>query len=124
MKLKTAFIRAAVEGETVDGRSITAEQINQMATSYDPNVYNAKISLEHLRGIMPDGLFKSLGDVAEVMADTIKDGALKGKRALYVKLEPHQDLISMVRNGQKTHLSIEMHPRFPTTGGLTCLVWV
>lgn len=117
MKLRTPFIRAAVEGATIDGRAITAEQIDQMGASYDPNVYNAKISLEHLRGFMPDGVFKSLGDVVEVMTDTIKEGALKGKRALYVKMEPHQDLINMVRNGQKTHLSIEMHPRFPTTGG-------
>ena len=117
MKLRTPFIRAAVEGATIDGRAITAEQIDQMGASYDPNVYNAKISLEHLRGFMPDGVFKSLGDVVEVMTDTIKEGALKGKRALYVKMEPQQDLINMVRNGQKTHLSIEMHPRFPTTGG-------
>lgn len=117
MKLRTSFIRAAVEGGTIDGRNITGIQINQMAQSYSQDTYNAKISLEHLRGIAPDGLFKSLGDVVEVMADTIKGGALKGKRALYVKLEPHQDLINMVRNGQKTHLSIEIHPDFPATGG-------
>lgn len=116
MKLQTAFIRAAVAGVTADSREITAEQIDQMAASYSPDTYEAGISLEHLYGVLPDGAFKSLGRVVEVMADTIKTGALKGKRALYVKLEPHQNLINMVRDGQKTHLSIEMLKNFADTG--------
>lgn len=117
MKLKTDFIRAAVEGKTADGREITAQQIEQMAASYNQEVYNARIWAEHIRGIMPDGLFKALGDVVEVKAEAIKDGALKGKMALYVKIEPHTDLINMVRSGQKIHLSIEMQPNFPNTSG-------
>ena len=50
-------------------------------------------------------------------AETIKGGDLDGRAALYVKLEPTTELIAMVRNGQKTHLSAEIHPAFPTTGG-------
>lgn len=117
MKLTTDFIRAAVEGKTADGREITAEQIQQMANSYNQDVYNARIWPEHIRGIMPDGLFKALGDVVQTQADVIKEGALAGKWALYVKIEPHPDLITMVRSGQKVHLSIEMQPIFPTTKG-------
>lgn len=117
MKLTTDFIRAAVEGKTADGREITAQQIQQMATSYNPEVYNARIWPEHIRGIMPDGLFKALGDVVQVKAEVIKEGALKNKMALYVKIEPHPDLITMVRSGQKVHLSIEMQDNFPSTNG-------
>lgn len=117
MKLTTDFIRAAVEGRTADGREITAQQIQQMAASYNPELYNARIWPEHIRGIMPDGLFKALGDVVQVKAEAVRDGALKNKMALYVKIEPHPDLITMVRSGQKVHLSIEMQPNFPNTNG-------
>lgn len=116
MKLKTDFIRAAVEGRTADGRDITAEQLQQIAASYHQDTYNARIWPEHIRGVMPDGLFKALGDVVEVKAERIKGGALDGKTALYVKIEPHPDLIAMVRNGQKVHLSVEIDPRFADTG--------
>ncbi len=117
MKLSTDFIRAAVEGTTADGRDITAEQIQQMAASYSQDVYNARIWPEHIRGVMPDGLFKALGDVIAVKAERIKGGALDGKMALYVKIEPHPDLITMVRSGQKVHLSIEMQTKFASTNG-------
>lgn len=117
MKLTTDFIRAAVEGRTADGREITAQQIQQMADSYSQDVYNARVWTEHLRGTLPDGLFKALGDVVAVKAEPIVGGALNGKMALYVKLEPHPDLVTMVRSGQKVHLSIEMHPNLPNTNG-------
>lgn len=117
MKLRTDFIRAAVEGTTADGRAITAEQIQQMGASYSQDVYNARIWPEHIRGVMPDGLFKALGDVIAVKAERIKGGALDGKMALYVKIEPHPDLITMVRSGQKVHLSIEMQTKFASTNG-------
>lgn len=114
---ETEWITAAVEGETADGRQISKDQIQQMADSYNPQTYAAKIWMEHLRGTLPDSVFKSLGAVSGVKAETVKSGDLKGKLALYVKLTPSPELIAMVRNGQKTHLSIEMHPEFPTTGG-------
>jgi Phage capsid scaffolding protein (GPO) serine peptidase len=117
MKLTTDFIRAAVEGITADGREITAQQITEMATSYNQDIYNARIWPEHIRGIMPDGLFKALGDVVAAKVEQIKDGALDGKTALLLQIEPHPDLITMVRSGQKVHLSIEMHPKFPSTNG-------
>lgn len=117
MKLTTDFIRAAVEGITADGREITAQQITEMATSYNQDIYNARIWPEHIRGIMPDGLFKALGDVVAAKVEQIKDGALNGKTALLLQIEPHPDLITMVRSGQKVHLSIEMHPKFPSTNG-------
>jgi hypothetical protein len=119
MKLRTGFITACVEGKTVDGREITALHIDQMAQSYDPKTYAAHIWLEHLRGTMPDGVFKSLGDVVAVKVEVLgkEAGILEGKKALKVQLEPHPELVKMVRDGQKLHLSIEMIERLPATNG-------
>lgn len=115
-KLKTDWIRAAVSGATVDGREITDQQIEDMAVTYSQETYTAHIWPEHIRGVVPEGVFRSLGDVVAVKAARIKGGALDGRLGLYVILEPHPDLIAMVRNGQKVHLSIEMNPDFAATG--------
>lgn len=115
--LKTDWIRAAVEGKTADGREITKEQIEQIASTYDRNLYHAQLWLEHLRGLMPDSVFKALGSVAAVKAELISEGVLAGKLALSVQLEPAPELITMVRNGQKLHLSVEILPNFPATNG-------
>ena len=61
-------------------------------------------------------MFKALGDVVQVKTERISGGALAGKLGFYVKLAPHQDLIDMVRNGQKVHLSVEIEPKFAATG--------
>lgn len=113
----TDWIRAAVEGKTTDGRKVTKTELEQMASSYNPETYQAKLWLEHLRGTMPDSLFKSLGVVKQIKTELITTGDLTGKTAMYVKLSPAPELIQMVRNGQKTHLSAEIHPNFPLTGG-------
>jgi hypothetical protein len=112
----TDWIRAAVAGVTADGRNIDDQQLVEMASSYSQDTYNARIWAEHIRSVTPDGMFKALGDVLNVKAERIKGGDLNGRMALYVRIEPHQDLIAMVRNGQKVHLSIEAQPNFANTG--------
>lgn len=112
----TDWIRAAVAGATADGREITEQQLEDIAASYSQETYNARIWPEHIRGVAPDGMFKALGDVVEAKAERISGGALAGKLALYVKIAPHPDLINMVRNGQKVHLSVEINPKFADTG--------
>lgn len=115
MELITDWIRAAVEGVTVDGRSITEQQLTQMSQSYDPAVYNARIFKEHVRGISSDSQFKPLGDVVAVKAEAIRGSALNGKTALFVKIAPSPELITLVRSGEKVHLSIEMDTNFSDT---------
>lgn len=112
----TDWIRANVAGTTADGREIAEQTLVEIAESYSQDTYNARIWPEHIRGITPDGMFKALGDVVQVKAERISGGALAGKLALYVKISPHQDLIAMVRNGQKVHLSVEIEPKFADTG--------
>lgn len=114
-KLKTDWIRAAVAGATVDGREIPETAIEQAANSYSQDVYNARIWPEHIRSLTPGGVFKSLGDVTDTKSVRIRGGALDGKLALYVKIEPKPELISMVRAGEKVHLSVELDTDFAKT---------
>ena len=114
--LITDWICACVAGMTIDGRDITEQQVTDMSETYAQGTYVARIWLEHVRGVDPNSMFKALGDVVEVKAERLTDGTLKGKLALFVKLAPHQDLIAMVRNGQKVHLSVELDPNFTGSG--------
>ncbi|MBD3610553.1 MAG: GPO family capsid scaffolding protein [Gammaproteobacteria bacterium] len=113
MKLKTKFTRVAVEGDTIDGREITREQIQQMADSYNPKRYAARIWPEHFRGLIPGGPFDALGDVTALKAEEISDvDELKGKLALYAQMEPTEQLIKMNKASQKVFTSIEMITNF------------
>ncbi|MGS9074000.1 GPO family capsid scaffolding protein, partial [Salmonella enterica subsp. enterica serovar Infantis] len=74
--------RIGVEGDTCDGRVNSAQEIQEMAETYDPRVYGSRINLEHLRGVLPHGILKRYGDVVERKAEKIDDdSALKGKWA-------------------------------------------
>jgi len=63
MNKQPPFFRVAVEGTSVDGRQIARHHLEQAAASYDPDVYAARIWLEHLRSIYPDSTFCAYGDV-------------------------------------------------------------
>ena len=115
--LITDWLCAGVAGPTIDGREIIEQQISQMAATYNPVLYNARVWPEHIRGLISDGLFKALGDVVEVKAERLKSGPLADKLALYVKIAPLPELVEMVRNGQKVHLSVEIDPAFAHTNG-------
>ena len=115
-KLISKFTRVAVEGQTTDGREITREQIVEMATNYDPEVYGARIWLEHFRGIFADGAFPAYGDVAALKAEEISEGSLKGKMGLYAQLAPTPDLVKINEKNQKIYTSIEMDTDFSGSG--------
>ena len=116
-KKVSKFFRIGVEGDTCDGRVISAQDIQEMAETFDPRVYGCRINLEHLRGILPDGIFKRYGDVAELKAEKIDDdSALKGKWALFAKITPTDDLIAMNKKLQKVYTSMEIQPNFANSG--------
>jgi hypothetical protein len=113
---KSKFFRVAVEGATTDGRTMERSWISDIAATYNPQTYGARIFLEHIRGLMPDGPFKAYGDVTAVKAEEITDGDLKGKLALFAQIEPTADLVSMTKAKQKIYSSIEVNPKFASTG--------
>ncbi|MEH4266380.1 GPO family capsid scaffolding protein [Klebsiella aerogenes] len=116
MGKKSKFQHVCVEGATTDGRHINRQDIQDIADTYDPKLFNARVNLEHISGILPDGPFKAYGDVTAVKAEEIQDGPLKGKLALKAQIDATDDLVEMNRARQKVHTSIEFHPNFAKTG--------
>ena len=106
------MFRVATEGDTADGRDISRDLIQQMADSYDPAKYGARIWLEHMRGIFPDGPFKAYGDVLAVEARENADKKLE----LFAQISPTDELIQINQQRQKIYSSIEVSPNFAKTG--------
>ncbi|MES0221458.1 GPO family capsid scaffolding protein [Citrobacter freundii] len=111
------WFRIGVEGDTCDGRVISATDIQEMADGFDPRVYGCRINLEHIRGIYPDSTFCRYGDVVDAKAEVIDDdSALNGKLALFGKIAPLDNLLAMLAQGQKVYTSMEIRPNFANTG--------
>jgi hypothetical protein len=112
---KSKFFRVAVEGATTDGRVIDRSFIEQMAANFDPQVYGARIWMEHLRSTWSAGEFKAYGDVTAVKAEEITLGGAK-KLALFAQISPTPELVAMNKARQKIYTSIEINPKFADTG--------
>lgn len=112
------FFRVAVEGDIADHRDIqiTREWIEEMATSYNPELRGARLNLEHIPGIDPNGMFKAYGDVTALKAEEAEIGGEK-LLALYAEIDPTEDLIALSKKRQKVYTSIEVMPKFKKTGG-------
>ncbi len=116
-KKNSKWFRIGVEGDTCDGRVISATDIQDMADGFDPRVYGCRINLEHIRSVIPDSPFCRYGDVTEVKAQVIDDdSALNGKLALFGKIAPLDNLLAMLAKGQKVYTSMEIRPNFANTG--------
>lgn len=113
MPTKSKFFRVATEGATTDGREITRTDIEQMAKSYNPAKYAARVWLEHYRGLVPGGSFDALGDVTAIESREVEGGKL----ALFAQIEPLPKLIEMNKAKQKLFSSVEIHPQLGDTGG-------
>ncbi len=108
----TKFFRVAQSGRTIDGREISPAQIDEMAATYNPKVYGARVNLEHFLSMYPDSMFKAYGDVLAVKAE---DGE-NGTRVLLAQIDASPDLIKLKKDGQKAYWSIEIAPNFAGTG--------
>lgn len=110
-KFASKWFRVATAGATVDGRTINAEHIKQMAKNFDPKVYGARVWMEHLRGLYPDSPFNAKGDVTALKAEE-----QDGKMRLFAQIDPTPELVAMNKARQKLYTSIEIDPRFADTG--------
>lgn len=108
------WFRVAVSGKTVDGREITATQIDQIAKNYNPSTYGARVNMEHIRGLTTDSPFKMFGDVLELKAEDCEILGEK-RRGLYARFGVYEDLVEMNKKGQKVYSSIEMATNFAGT---------
>ncbi|MEO1819479.1 GPO family capsid scaffolding protein [Pseudomonas sp.] len=114
-KFKSKWFRVAAEGMTTDGRTIERSWIEQMASTYSPAKYGARVWMEHIRGVLPDSPFKAYGDVLAVKAEEFDDNG-KQRMGLYVQIEPTAELIALNKARQKVYTSIEVREKFADTG--------
>lgn len=104
--LRTDWVKVGTSGKTVDGREIQPTQIEQMASSYDPEEYTAVINYEHYRWA------GNFGAVLELKAEENKAGDM----CLFAVLEPNKYMLSMNADGQKMFTSMEIFPDYAGTG--------
>jgi len=109
--------RVAVEGQTTDRRAISRQDILDMAKNYNQQTYGARIWMEHFRALYADSPFKAYGDVIACTAEEIKDGALKGKMALFCEIDATDEFVAIAKAKQKVYFSVEIQPDFPAVGG-------
>lgn len=124
---KSKFFRAFVEGFTVsDGRKIEASWIDDIVATFNTANCTPRINVEHIKGYSPEPPFNGYGDVVAVKAQTDEftiAGKTERRRALYVQVEPNDQLLAMRAKGQKPFPSVEIAPDFAGTGkiGMTGL---
>ena len=104
-KLKTDFICIATSGYTVDGRQITAQELHEMAETYDPEHYTANLWPEHRRWF-------NMGQVIELKEEENE----KSEKQLFAIIATNQELIEYNRAGQYLFTSIEITPNFRNSG--------
>lgn len=107
----TKRFRVAREGQTVDGRVLYRQDIQDMADSYNPDHYAGRINIEHLSGWSPEPPFNAYGDVVQVEA--VDEG---GKLCLYNTISALPSLIALNSKGQKIYPSIEFYTNFAGSG--------
>lgn len=110
--MPSKFFRVATEGATTDGRTIQRSWIEQAAANYNTGKYQARVWLEHIRGVMADSAFAALGDVTALKAVANAEG----KMELFAQVEALPALVAMNKAKQKIFTSIEIDPDFAKSG--------
>lgn len=116
---KSRFFRVATEGATTDGREIDKKWLTDMAETYAPATYAARVNMEHVRGITADPPFQALGDVLSLRtgtADFTIGGKIVTRTTLEAEIDALDPLVAMNKAGQKLYTSIEVNPNFAGTG--------
>ncbi|HFI4149390.1 TPA: GPO family capsid scaffolding protein [Escherichia coli] len=108
--------RVAVSGSTVDGREISPVHLREAAENFNPDVYAARVNVEHYLSPCPSSEFSSMGDVTALSTEDITEGPLAGRTALYAEIEPTERMKQLVADGKKIYSSIELHPQFSLNG--------
>ena len=114
-KYRSKWTRIAVEGATTDGRTIERSWIEDMASTYSPNTYGARINCEHIKGYLPKSDFGAYGDVLALKSEEVEIAGAK-KLALLAQLQPNDMLLALNKAGQKIYTSIEVQPKFADSG--------
>lgn len=113
--MKTKKFLLATAGSTVDGRTIDDKLITEMASSYDPKTYGARLNIEHIRGLGTEGPFRSYGDVIELSTGEVEvnfNGSIEKRLGLYGIFDVDDSAKQLNDAGQKVYPSIEIQDNF------------
>ncbi|OOS00660.1 capsid scaffolding protein [Canicola haemoglobinophilus] len=114
-KFKSRWFVVATEGATTDGRNIARVWIEQMAESYNPKTYGARINLDHIKTWLyrkDEPHAQAYGDVLALKTQENEEGKLQ----LLAQIDPTDDLIALNNKRQKVYTSIEVDTNFGETG--------
>lgn len=117
--MKTKPFLLATAGSTVDGRVIDDKMIEEMASSYNPQTYGARLNIEHIRGISGEKPFRAYGDVVELstaQVDVDFNGKVEKRLGLYGVFDVTDDAKALNGASQKVYPSIEIEPNFGGKG--------
>ena len=117
--MKTKPFLLATAGATVDNRSIDEKLLKEMASSYDPKTYGARLNIEHIRGISGDKPFRAYGDVVEVSTaevDVNFNGKIEKRLGLFGVFDVTDDAKALNDAGPKVYPSIEIEDNFAGKG--------
>ena len=117
--MKTKPFLLATAGSTVDSRTIDEADIKQMASSYDPKTYGARLNIEHIRGLGTEGPFRAYGDVLELSTSEVDvnfNGVTEKRLGLFGTFDVSDDAKQLNDAGQKVYPSVEIHPNFGGKG--------
>lgn len=117
--MKTKPFLLATAGSTVDGRVIDDKLIEEMASSYDPKTYGARLNIEHIRGISGQAPFRAYGDVLELSTGEVEvnfNGTPEKRKGLYGVFDVTEEAKQLNAAGQKVYPSIEIEPNFGGKG--------
>lgn len=117
--MKTKPFLLATAGSTVDGRNIDEQMLEQMASSYDPKTYAARLNIEHIRGISGQAPFRAFGDVLELSVGETEvnfNGKVEKRKALFGTFDVTEEAKQLNEAGQKVYPSIEIEPNFAGKG--------
>lgn len=115
----TKPILLATAGATVDGRVIDDKALKEMASSYDPKTYAARINIEHIRGATGQAPFQAFGDVLSLSTGDVEvnmNGKTEKRTGLYGVLDIFDNGKNLIKAGQKIFPSVEIHPDFAGKG--------
>lgn len=88
-------------GPTIDGRNVEQQVVDDIAETYNPKTYNARINEEHW------GWSGKFGSVLSVE---------KRGPELWAILKPNSKLLETIEDGQLLHTSCEITPDYAKTG--------
>jgi hypothetical protein len=84
-----------------------------------PRTFGARLNIEHVRGMAPDGPFRAYGDVLELSAGTVEvdfNGQKEQRKALFGTFDVTEEAKKLNESGQKVYPSIEIEPNFAGKG--------